>query len=389
MRVSPGKTCGYVLIPLLIEQASDETLEKAVRHSNFGDIWNVLQTMLEGDASIAETFSAQKACQNVGQDPETTTVRLFQDRVEIMSEELTLEQLQESIVPHVLGRLRVPWEAHYEWLRQWQAKHGHCKVNRDTPEGERLAIWVTSQRQRRKKGSLNSEKIQKLDALGFVWDRDAAIWENKIKQIIYYKNANGHCCPNMTDQRKGGVAELVQGLRAARKANRLPHWIIEKLEEIGFIWSVPDTEWDKNFERLACFVETHGHCLPVNGNVQHGNIGVWCIKQRKLRKHGKLSQDRIDRLNKLGFVWAPADVLWEGMFQKLLAVYDSGRLGEMNRRWPEDPKLGSWTIVQRQKRKLGKLGADRIKQLDAIGFSWGLRAVSWEQRYEELIKLKS
>ncbi len=389
MRVAPGKTCGYVLIPLLIEQASDKTLEKALRHSNFGEIWNVLQTMLEGDASIAETFYAQKTCRNVEQDRETASVRLFQDQVEIISEELTLEQLQESIVPHVLGRLCMSWETYYELLSQWHAKHGHCTVNRDTPEGERLAIWVSRQRQRCKQGRLNSEKIRKLDALGFVWDRDAAIWENKIKQVIDYKNANGHCSPNVNDKRKGSVPRLVQSLRSARKANRLPHWVIQKLDEIGFIWSVPDAEWEKNFERLVCFVETHGHCLPVNGNVQHGNLGAWCVNQRKLRKQGKLSKDRIDRLNARGFVWGPADVIWEKMFQKLMAVYNSGRLGEMNRRWPEDPKLGIWTSAQRQRRKIGKLGADRIKRLDAIGFSWGLRAASWEQWYKELIKFKS
>lgn len=54
MRKAPGKTTGYVLVPLFVEQAKGETIEEALARTDFDEIWSVLQAMQEQDDLLAE-----------------------------------------------------------------------------------------------------------------------------------------------------------------------------------------------------------------------------------------------------------------------------------------------------------------------------------------------
>ena len=52
---------------------------------------------------------------------------------------------------------------------------------------------------------------------------------------------------------------------------------------------------------LAEFKREFGHCNISRYNERNAQLSSWCDKQRYLLKNGKLSQDRIDKLNELGF----------------------------------------------------------------------------------------
>jgi predicted helicase len=54
MRKAEGKTTGYVLVPLFVEQAKGETIEEALARTEFDEVWNVLQAMQEQDETLAE-----------------------------------------------------------------------------------------------------------------------------------------------------------------------------------------------------------------------------------------------------------------------------------------------------------------------------------------------
>ena len=58
MRRSPGKTTGYILLPLYVELASGETIEDAVRRADFDEVWDVLQSLQEQDEALAELMRA-------------------------------------------------------------------------------------------------------------------------------------------------------------------------------------------------------------------------------------------------------------------------------------------------------------------------------------------
>lgn len=70
----------------------------------------------------------------------------------------------------------VPWETRYNQLKDFVAKHGHAQVPIGWEENVPLSNWVSKQRQEYKllqKGKasrLTDERIQKLKAIGFVWE---------------------------------------------------------------------------------------------------------------------------------------------------------------------------------------------------------------------------
>jgi curved DNA-binding protein CbpA len=56
-----------------------------------------------------------------------------------------------------------------------------------------------------------------------------------------------------------------------------------------------DSTWEKRYWALAAFKLKKGHCFP------DGVLGDWCAAQRRAREEGKLSADRRQRLEQLGF----------------------------------------------------------------------------------------
>jgi len=69
MRRSPGKSLGYVLVPLYVELAAGESVEEAVERAQFDEIWDVLQSIQEQDEVLADLIrhaARQKAKSKAG-----------------------------------------------------------------------------------------------------------------------------------------------------------------------------------------------------------------------------------------------------------------------------------------------------------------------------------
>ena len=64
----------------------------------------------------------------------------------------------------------------------------------------------------------------------------------------------------------------------------------------------PTVPWETQFNELVQYKAKHGDC---NVPRKQGQFGRWVDKQRFNYKKGKLSQDRINRLNGIGFDWTP------------------------------------------------------------------------------------
>jgi hypothetical protein len=71
--------------------------------------------------------------------------------------------------PKILNRSRLSWDKWYALLIKYEQRELHCKVPaRHQEGGYNLGWWVTNQRKNR--GSLLPERLQRLDEIGFVWD---------------------------------------------------------------------------------------------------------------------------------------------------------------------------------------------------------------------------
>jgi hypothetical protein len=82
----------------------------------------------------------------------------------------------------------------------------------------------------------------------------------------------------------------------------------DRLEAIGFVWAVRARtviSWDEAFQELLAFKAECGTCLvPQHHKTASGfRLGRWVDNQRRAQRTGKLSQEKFDRLEAIGFVW--------------------------------------------------------------------------------------
>ena len=112
--------------------------------------------------------------------------------------------------------------------------------------------------------------------------------------------------------------------------------------------------------------------LRINRNyiVDGIKLGVWIGQQRVRynRKDGSISNDRIEKLNKI-------EMIWDEMFQKWMDLYDIALLyyneyGNVNVTQNykyKEKSLGKWIYRQREQLKNDKLNKVQVKLLKDIG----------------------
>jgi hypothetical protein len=65
-----------------------------------------------------------------------------------------------------------------------------------------------------------------------------------------------------------------------------------------------DAQWEEGYSHFKDFIEEYGHCnIPLKYKTEDSSqLGYWVGTQRTNKN--KISQERRDRLDKLGFVWS-------------------------------------------------------------------------------------
>ena len=146
---------------------------------------------------------------------------------------------------------------------------------------------------------------------------------------------------------------------------------VQKLDALDFDWSPRSTPWDERLGELAKYKDEHGHCNVIQS---YGTLGKWVLNLRQ--RKGKLTQERVQKLDDIGFVWNPTPS-WDEHLDEL-SKYKSEH-GDCNVPTSQGP-LGTWVNTQRRAYKKGKLSEKRVRKLDDISFSWGRGATSNSNR---------
>jgi hypothetical protein len=230
---------------------------------------------------------------------------------------------------------------------------------------------VSSQRTAREAKKLDADRSRRLDELGFVWDLADAWWEEMFTALVDYGERFGDCNVPQIWAENPALGNWLGKQRKARKAGKLGNDCIRRLDELGFIWDMLDAAWEEMFVTLVDYRDRFGDCKVPKRWPENRRLGSWATNQRISKKSGKLSEDRIRRLEELGFVWNTRDTAWEERFAALVNYRDRSGNCNVPQNWPENPQLAEWVSTQRGARKANKLDADRIRSLDELGFEWG------------------
>lgn len=226
------------------------------------------------------------------------------------------------------------WDSMFQKLLQYKREQGHCLVPKRYPTDPKLGTWCHTQRIQYKKA------------------HDAAA----------KRAGDGHSDPESEDAADKTDDDLSVRLTDERR---------NRLEAVGFSWTARsagkaglsggkvarnsyDDQWDGMFNRLKEYKERFGHCLVPKRYKEDPKLGTWTDTQRsaykKLKKLGeepkvhegssskqevpleadptqhdkpivgRLTGERIRRLESLGFVWSLRDD-WNQHYEELKQVY--------------------------------------------------------------------
>mmetsp|Transcript_12377 Transcript_12377/g.17642 ORF Transcript_12377/g.17642 Transcript_12377/m.17642 type:complete len:719 (-) Transcript_12377:53-2209(-) len=256
----------------------------------------------------------------------TKNIELTSDAVKQGTEELTDALLQEP----------THWNAMYRKLIEYKEQHGHVDVKRNP---------------------LKSEKESNPDYVKL------GSWVGRVR---------------LEARRPVGHPEHIE-----------PYKVIA-LNRLGFNWDPRENYWMEKFNELKEYMKSHGkHKMPTRKEP----LGVWCdgqvLEYNKYNANIKpcyISKERIDMLNKIGFVWDRMGTAWMDSYEELKKYYQTNGHCHVPVNHG-DKTLFRWIAKQRKKYKnyeAGKkpaLTTDQIKLLENVGF--------FESSEERLAKFNS
>ncbi|HZL77450.1 MAG TPA: Helicase associated domain protein [Candidatus Limnocylindrales bacterium] len=397
MRLSPGKTTGYVLVPLYVELTAGETVEAAVNRAQFDEVWDVLHSIQEQDDVLSELirYVGEQKGRGKGFDDSR-----FADRIDFGGPRLGLESLRAAVTTHCLENLYSSWDTWFGKLKVFKERFDHCNVEAGWDEDPALAGWVSAQRTRRNKGLLYTERIRLLDELGFVWDyqtqKAQETWMKRYHELESYvkEHGNPHVPARHTNTKLAGWV-WIQRIRRVKAYGSQPSLTaaqIALLDKLGFRWDAREEQWAERFEQLKCFKEEHGHLEVEHVEGEESELSNWVSSQRSRNSSGEIQAERKAKLDSIGFKWEAEgqDLKWQEMYEQL-KTYHAGRGdADVPSKWKENPKLANWVFAQRESCKDGLMPPNRRNLLDKLGFSWKqFERGSWEDRLQEVAAFKA
>mmetsp|Transcript_39356 Transcript_39356/g.95243 ORF Transcript_39356/g.95243 Transcript_39356/m.95243 type:complete len:476 (+) Transcript_39356:98-1525(+) len=297
------------------------------------------------------------------------------------------------------------WEKRYSELKEFaDTNNGDCLIKKShTIHSERLKKlheWCSNQRVRKrakdagkhtgKNGlpGMTEEQFQKLTAIGFKWEVQLEQWEERFRELQLYKFQIGNCDVPLSFDNKE-LANFVALQRKRKKAmdegkvkKGMTREQFEKLDNLGFTWEFyTPLDWETRFQELQLYKEQYGNC---NVTTSFGNkeLYLFVLNQRKKKKEmdaGKegMTKEQFQRLDNLGFRWEVVSrVAWETRLIQLCQYWYEFDHMDVPARYPTNQPLANWVRRQRQQMKLLDEGfpslmtAERIKELNAVGFKW-------------------
>lgn len=300
-------------------------------------------------------------------------VPLFLDMTADETIEEALHRTDFSDVWDVLSAMKEQDDVLTDIIRQMREDRGRTGGYDESGLRERVEVLGPSVSLDVIRNSITSECVENL----------GSSWDERFGELLEYKELHGH--PDVPTDPSNKLWVWVRTQRQSRTNELLSQYRLHRLIEIGFSWNPRSSKWDAMFNELLAYKAQHGHAnVPDDWPTA---LGTWVGKQRASHRLGKLSDDRLQRLVDIGFMWDANESRWEAKYSELRAYRE--KHGNVNIPHDRTSELWRWVGTQRIFKKKEKLPADKIQQLDEIGFVWDLAETQWDTRFEELLAYRA
>ena len=140
------------------------------------------------------------------------------------------------------------WTEKFEDLCEFKKNHGHCHVPHTYTANPALAQWVKRQRYQYKlkvegkRSTLTDDRVKLLNQIGFIWSSHDAVWEERLDDLLMYKQIHQDCVVPSNYPPNPQLAVWVKRQRrqykfyCEGKPTSMTPERISSLEKLGFAW---------------------------------------------------------------------------------------------------------------------------------------------------------
>ena len=304
-------------------------------------------------------------------------------------------------------RLEAAWEKGFASAQKYRTEHGDLLVPVRYRDKNDFALgeWIVYNRQRYISGNLTRARIERLEAIGMVWNASTDLWEQSYAAAArYYLEHKDLEVPIKYETPSGfGLGVWLGAQRAAHKAGELPQEQVERLDALGMDWTNRnDRKWMSLYDVAAAYYHEHGNLNVPSEYVTPDGVllGKWVARQRYAylnpdRSSARVTPERKALLDKLGMVWEKYDP-WQERYDLALAYKTEHGDLEIPSvyKTADGVWLGSWVSRQRQALNSGSsaLSSERRKLLrilfkgerrpsDPAADHGTVREANWERNF--------
>ena len=127
------------------------------------------------------------------------------------------------------------------------------------------------------------------------------------------------------------------------------------------------------YQRLVAYKKKHESTDVPRNHQEHITLGHWVHTQRTNYNSKKLSIERVNCLDLIGFVWDALDARWMEMYSRLIEYKKQNKSTRVSCSYTEDSSFGMWVSTQRTAYSKGSLSVKRLRLLNSINFVWAGR----------------
>jgi len=284
------------------------------------------------------------------------------------------------------------WDRSFMALQTFVEREGHSLVPQSWVEsGLGLGRWVSAQRSRYRRGTLEPERVARLEGvLDWCWDGDEGNWQRNLAAVRRYLVREGHAdVPANHVEDDLAIGNWVTCRRAEHRKGRLSSGRVAELEALrGWSWNPIVEQREAHLAALARYVGREGHArVPAKRQVDGLELGQWVRIQRQRYKTKRLERSRIAELEAFpGWSWAPDEDRWQANFSAMQAFAEREGTSAVPHSHDEaGVAIGKWAAYQRRLHRLGRLSSEHVHRLEQLpGWKWDSRR---DQLWEANLRL--
>jgi len=302
LRLSQGKTMAHIIIPIQY----DESIDADNFNSKYDFMVSILGSLNKHDDRIIKEIRQAKS-----EKRKPKFMKYFEsEEMDVKFDKLRdfYERIDYIIIKDIES-LRQSWDKRYEEVKKYlEENNKYPSRNSENEEIKSLSEWVSTQRKNIKK--LSSERKKMLESLSeWQWKvfeiKRKKTWDASYEELKKYLEKNNNKYPSRHSENeeikllRSWVSHQRQNIKKLSLDNRKNQ--LELL--MGWIWNANDESWNNSYEELKKYLSENNNKYPssISINEEIKKIGRWVINQRQNIKNNKISEKRLNLLNKIDF----------------------------------------------------------------------------------------